>query len=47
MGMFNPKGRMRFSFGTPLEMIDIENVESKSKEQQNKIAQNIAEKIDR
>lgn len=47
MGMFNPKGRIRFSFGKPIEMIDLENVKSKSKEQQNKVAQNIAYKIDR
>ena len=45
MGMFNPKGRMRFTFGKPLE-IEIENGNSKSKELQNKIAQDIAEKVD-
>ncbi|MDO8951544.1 MAG: 1-acyl-sn-glycerol-3-phosphate acyltransferase, partial [Draconibacterium sp.] len=45
MGMFNPKGRMRFSFGKPIE-IEIENGNPKSKELQNKIAQEIAEKID-
>jgi 1-acyl-sn-glycerol-3-phosphate acyltransferase len=45
MGMFNPKGRMRFSFGKPIE-IDMENGNPKSKELQNKIAQEIAEKID-
>jgi 1-acyl-sn-glycerol-3-phosphate acyltransferase len=45
MGMFNPKGRMRFSFGKPIE-IDMEETGSKSKEAQNKIAQEIAEKID-
>jgi hypothetical protein len=45
MGMFNPKGRMRFSFGKPIEL-DLENGNPKSKEQQNKIAQEIAEKID-
>ncbi len=45
MGMFNPKGRMRFSFGKPIE-IELENGNQKSKELQNKIAQEIAEKID-
>jgi 1-acyl-sn-glycerol-3-phosphate acyltransferase len=45
MGMFNPKGRMRFSFGKPIE-IEMENGNPKSKELQNKIAQDIAEKID-
>lgn len=45
MGMFNPKGRMRFSFGKPIE-IDMQETGSKSKEAQNKIAQEIAEKID-
>lgn len=45
MGMFNPKGRMRFSFGKPIE-IDLQNEEAKSKEQQNKVSQNIADKID-
>ena len=45
MGMFNPKGRMRFTFGKPLQ-IDIEEGNSKSKELQNKIAQDIADKID-
>jgi 1-acyl-sn-glycerol-3-phosphate acyltransferase len=45
MGMFNPKGRMRFSFGKPIE-IDMEDGNSKSKELQNKVAQEIAEKID-
>lgn len=45
MGMFNPKGRIRFSFGKPIE-IDFDEANSKSKEQQNKIAQEIAEKID-
>lgn len=45
MGMFNPKGRMRFSFGTPLELPD-DFGEEKTKEQQNKIIQDIADKID-
>ena len=45
MGMFNPKGRMRFSFGTPLEIPDSFG-EEKTKEQQNKIIQDIGEKID-
>lgn len=45
MGMFNPKGRIRFSFGKPIE-IDFDDANSKSKEQQNKIALEIAERID-
>lgn len=45
MGMFNPKGRMRFSFGKPIE-IDFDDANSKSKEQQNKIVIDIAERID-
>ncbi len=45
MGMFNPKGRMRFSFGTPMELPN-DFGEEKTKEQQNKIIQEIAEKID-
>lgn len=45
MGMFNPKGRMRFSFGTPLELPD-DFGEEKTKEQQNRIIQEIADKID-
>lgn len=45
MGMFNPKGRMRFTFGTPIE-INEDYGEAKSKEEQNKIAQDVAEKID-
>ena len=45
MGMFNPKGRMRFTFGKPIE-VELENGNPKSKELQNKIAQEIAEKID-
>jgi hypothetical protein len=45
MGMFNPKGRMRFTFGKPLE-IDMEEGNSKSKEFQNRIAHEVAEKID-
>lgn len=46
MGMFNPKGRMRFSFGTPIEISD-EWAEAKTKEQQNKVIQEIGERIDR
>ena len=46
MGMFNPKGRMRFTFGKPIE-IDLIDNEPRSKEYQKKVAQNIAEKIDR
>jgi len=45
MGMFNPKGRMRFSFGSPLELPD-DFGEEKTKEQQNRIIQEIADKID-
>ncbi|RIH62980.1 glycerol acyltransferase [Mariniphaga sediminis] len=44
MGMFNPKGRMRCSFGTPIEM----NLgEAKTKEQKNKQIKELAEMIDR
>ncbi|HKI87998.1 MAG TPA: 1-acyl-sn-glycerol-3-phosphate acyltransferase [Draconibacterium sp.] len=43
MGMFNPKGRMRFSFG---EEIKVDFAEAKTKEQQNKLAQKLAEFID-
>ena len=46
MGMFNPKGRMQFSFGKPIT-IDQEYENPKSKEVQNRIAQDIADKIDR
>lgn len=46
MGMFNPKGRMQFSFGKPI-VIDQEYENPKSKEVQNRIAQDIADKIDR
>lgn len=46
MGMFNPKGRMRFTFGKPIE-IDLIDNEPRSKEYQNKVAQKVAEKIDR
>ncbi len=45
MGMFNPKGRMRFSFGTPLNLDDLPH-EAKSKEEQNKVIEEIANKID-
>ncbi len=45
MGMFNPKGRMRFSFGTPLNLDDLAH-EAKTKEEQNKIIEEIANKID-
>ena len=43
MGMFQPKGRMRFSFG---EEINVRFDETKNKEQQNKLAQQLAEMID-
>ncbi len=45
MGMFNPKGRMRFSFGSPLEIPE-DYGEAKTKEEQNAIIQDIADKID-
>lgn len=45
MGMFNPKGRMRFSFGKPIE-IEAETGNPKSREVQNQYAQEIADKID-
>ena len=45
MGMFNPKGRMRFTFGTPIEVEQVDG-NPKSKELQNKMAQDIADKID-
>jgi 1-acyl-sn-glycerol-3-phosphate acyltransferase len=44
MGMFNPKGRMRFSFGTPIE-VNIE--EGKTRERQNKMAEELASVIDK
>ncbi|HKJ79662.1 MAG TPA: 1-acyl-sn-glycerol-3-phosphate acyltransferase [Prolixibacteraceae bacterium] len=44
MGIFNPKGRMRFSFGEPVK-VDFED--ERSKEKLNKQAQILAEKIDR
>jgi 1-acyl-sn-glycerol-3-phosphate acyltransferase len=44
MGMFNPKGRMRFSFGSPIE-IDFKEV--KSGEQKNQQIKELAELIDR
>ncbi len=44
MGMFNPKGRMRFSFGSPIE-VDFE--EAKTREKQNQMAEAFAAKIDR
>jgi hypothetical protein len=44
MGMFNPKGRMRFSFGKPIE-IDFKEV--KSGEQKNQQLKELAELIDR
>jgi 1-acyl-sn-glycerol-3-phosphate acyltransferase len=43
MGMFNPKGRMRFSFGQPIE-VNFDNV--KTKEQQNQQIKELAEMID-
>lgn len=43
MGLFNPKGRMRFSFGKPIE-INFEEVPTKA--EQNKQIEKIAELID-
>jgi 1-acyl-sn-glycerol-3-phosphate acyltransferase len=43
MGMFNPKGRMRFSFGQPIE-VNFDEV--KSKEQQNQQIKELAQMID-
>ncbi len=44
MGIFNPKGRMRFSFGTP---INFPAVEASNKEQKNQQVKQLAELIDR
>ncbi len=44
MGMFNPKGRMRFSFGSP---IDVGSEEAKTRNKQNELAESLARKIDR
>lgn len=44
MGMFNPKGRMRFAFGDPIN-IDFEKAESKEK--QNKLVKDLAGLIDK
>jgi glutaredoxin-related protein len=43
MGMFNPKGRMRFAFGTPIE---VDFGEGRAREKQNQMAEALAEKID-
>jgi 1-acyl-sn-glycerol-3-phosphate acyltransferase len=43
MGMFNPKGRMRFSFGKPIE---VDFGEAKTKEQKNQQIKELAELID-
>jgi 1-acyl-sn-glycerol-3-phosphate acyltransferase len=43
MGMFNPKGRMRFSFGQPIE---VKFDGAKTKEQQNQQINEVAEMID-
>jgi 1-acyl-sn-glycerol-3-phosphate acyltransferase len=43
MGMFNPKGRMRFAFGDPIKL-NFE--EAKTKEKQNKQIQDLAEIVD-
>lgn len=44
MGMFNPKGRMQFVFGSPIEM---DFKEAKSAEQKNELVQQLAATIDR
>lgn len=44
MGMFNPKGRMRFSFGEPIQ-VNFE--EARSKEKQNKLIEELGQLIDR
>jgi len=44
MGIFNPKGKMRFSFGDPIQP-NFEEVNSR--EQQNKQVQELADAIDR
>ena len=44
MGMFNPKGRMRFTFGNPIQ-IDFE--EAKSTKEKNKQIQDLADLIDK
>lgn len=44
MGIFNPKGRMSFSFGTPIEL-NLE--EAKTREQQNKMVEELAAVIDK
>ena len=42
MGMFNPKGRMRFAFGNPIEV----NFENEADENKNKLVKDLAELID-
>ena len=44
MGIFNPKGKMRFSFGTPIE-VNFEEV--KTREQQHKMAEELGAIIDK
>lgn len=44
MGMFNPKGRMRFAFGDPIK---VNFGEAQNKEKQNKQIQALAETIDK
>ncbi|NCB07855.1 MAG: glycerol acyltransferase [Bacteroidia bacterium] len=44
MGMFNPKGRMRFSFGEPIQ-VNFE--ETSKKEKQNKLIEELGQLIDR
>ena len=44
MGMFNPKGRMRFVFGTPIE---VENMQGKTSDQKNEMIQQLGDTIDR
>ncbi len=45
MGMFNPKGRMRFAFGTPINLDDLPHI-TKTREEQNHVIEEIAKKID-
>jgi len=44
MGMFNPKGKMRFVFGDPVRL---DNTDAKTAEQKNQLIQKLANEIDR
>lgn len=46
MGMFNPKGRMRFSFGKPIA-VDASQVKAESRIEQNNFIQELTGQIDR